>query len=259
MDVLDVSERRACSALGQHRSTQRKVPRGRDDEAALTADLVELARRYGRYGYRKIGALLKAAGWLVNDKRVERIWRREGLKVPGRQPKKGRLWDGDGSCIRLKPERRDHVWAYDFVEARTHDGRKIRMLNVVDEFTRECLAIRVARKLKGADVIDVLSDLFILRGVPEHVRSDNVLRSDEGRLARQQVSVREHAPAVCLSSTSIQAAPADPEELSAIANTGSSRCTRHRGPHRPQHEMSIQAGDPSIIYRVVVLTPSRLC
>ena len=141
----------------------------------------------------------------------------------------------------------------------THDGRKFRILNVVDEFTRECLAIRVGRKLKGADVIDVLSDLFILRGVPAHVRSDNVLRSDEGRLARQQVSVREHAPAVCLSSTSIQAAPADPEELSAIANTGSSRCTRHRGPHRPQHEMSIQAGDPSIIYRVVVLTPSRLC
>ncbi len=173
MDALDVSERRACRALGQHRSTQRKVPRGRDDEAALTADLVELARRYGRYGYRKIGALLRAAGWLVNDKRVERIWRREGLKGPGRQQKKGRLWDGDGSCIRLKPERRDHVWAYDFVEARTHDGRTVRMLNVVDEFTRECLAIRVARKLKGADVIDVLSDLFILRGVPEHVRSDN--------------------------------------------------------------------------------------
>ncbi|MBP2492805.1 putative transposase [Methylobacterium sp. PvP062] len=173
MDVLDVSERCACRTLGQHRSTQRKVPRGRDDEAALTADLVELARRYGRYGHRKIGALLKAAGWLVHDKRVERIWRRDGLKVPGRQPKKGRLWDGDGSCIRLKPERRDHVRAYDFVEARTHDGRKFRMLNVVDEFTRECLAIRVARKLKGADVIDVLSDLFILRGVPEHVRSDN--------------------------------------------------------------------------------------
>ncbi|WP_144768185.1 hypothetical protein, partial [Methylobacterium dankookense] len=118
---------------------------------------------------------------------------------------------------------------------------------------------RVARKLKAADVIDVLSDLFILRGVPGHIRSDNVLRSEEGRLARQQVSVREHAPAVCLSSTSIQAAPADPEELSAIANTGSSRRASRRGPHRPQHEMSIQAGDPSIIYRVVVLTPSRLC
>ena len=173
MDVLHVSERRACRALGQHRSTQRKVPRGRDDEAVLAADLVELARRYGRYGYRRIGALLRAAGWLVNDRRVERIWRRAGLKVPTRQPKKGRLRDGDGSCLRLRPERRDHVWAYDFVEARSHDGRKFRMLNVVDEFTRECLAIRVARKLKGADVIDVLSDLLILRGVPAHVRSDN--------------------------------------------------------------------------------------
>ena len=170
MDVLHVSERRACRALGQHRSTQRKAPRGREDEAALTADLVALAEQYGRYGYRRIGALLKAAGWFVNDKRVERIWRREGLKVPARQPKRGRLWDGDGSCLRLRPERRDHVWSYDFVEARTHDGRKVRMLNVIDEFTRECLAIRVARKLKAADV---LSDLFILRGVPEHVRSDN--------------------------------------------------------------------------------------
>ena len=149
------------------------MPRGRDDEAALLADLIELARRYGRYGYRKIAALLRAAGWLVNDKRVERLWRQEGLKVPARQPKKGRLWDGDGSCVRLRPEHRDHVWSYDFVEARTHDGRKVRLLNVIDEFTRECLAIRVARKLKAPDVIDVLSDLFILRGVPAHVRSDN--------------------------------------------------------------------------------------
>lgn len=173
MDVLHVSERRACRALGQHRSTQRKVPRGRDDEEALTADLVALAERYGRYGYRKISALLKAAGWQVNDKRVERIWRREGLKVPAKQPKRGRIWDNDGSCLRLRPEHRNHVWSYDFVEARTHDGRKFRMLNVVDEFTHECLAIRVARKLKAIDVIDVLSDLFILRGVPGHIRSDN--------------------------------------------------------------------------------------
>ena len=171
--MLTVSERRACRALGQHRSTQRKAPRGRNDEAALTADLVDLAERYGRYGSRKISALLKAAGWLVNDKRVERIWRREGLKIPARQPKRGRIWDGDGSCLRLRAEHRNHVWSYDFVEARTHEGRKFRMLNVVDEFTRECLAIRVARKLKAADVIDVLSDLFILRGVPGHIRSDN--------------------------------------------------------------------------------------
>jgi putative transposase len=149
------------------------VPRGRDDEAALTADLVELARQYGRYGYRKISALLKAAGWLVNDKRVERIWRREGLKVPAKQPKKGRLWDNEGSCLRLRPEHPNHVWSYDFVEERTHDGRKFRMLNLIDEFTHECLAIRVDRKLKAIDVIDVLSDLFILRGVPGHIRSDN--------------------------------------------------------------------------------------
>jgi transposase InsO family protein len=173
-DKLQVAERRACAALGQHRRAQRKRPRGRDDEEQLTADIIELARQYGRYGYRKVAQLLRStAGWVVNDKRVERIWRCEGLKVPERQPKCGRLWLADGSCIRLRAERPDHVWSYDFVEDRTHDGRKYRMLNVIDEFTHECLAIRVARKLKATDVIDVLSDLFILRGVPSHIRSDN--------------------------------------------------------------------------------------
>ena len=116
---MPVSERRACAALGQHRSTQRKVPRGREDEERLTADTIALARQYGRYGYRKIAGLLEQAGWLVNDKRVERIWRREGLKVPHKQPKRGRLWLSDGSCIRLRPEHRNHVWSYDFVEDRT--------------------------------------------------------------------------------------------------------------------------------------------
>jgi putative transposase len=149
------------------------MPQGRDDEERLTADIIELARQYGRYGYRKIAALLRTAGWLVNDKRVERIWRREGLKVPKKQPKRGRLWLTDGSCVRLRPAHRNHVWSYDFVEDRTHDGRKYRMLNVLDEFTHESLAIRVARKLKAIDVIDVLSDLFIARGVPGHIRSDN--------------------------------------------------------------------------------------
>ena len=173
MKKFSVSERLACRVLGQHRSTQRKTPKGRADEAALTADIVALATQYGRYGYRRITAMLQAAGWAVNVKRVERIWRLEGLKVPGKQPKKGRLWLNDGSCLRLRPERPNHVWSYDFVEDRTHDGRKLRMLNVIDEFTRECLAIRVDRKLKSTDVIDVLSDLFILRGVPGHVRSDN--------------------------------------------------------------------------------------
>jgi putative transposase len=169
---LGVSEREACAALGQHRSTQRKAPRTADDEARLTADILELAKRFGRYGYRRITALLRDAGWAVNRKRVERIWRREGLKVPRRQPKRGRLWLNDGSCIRLRPERANHVWAYDFVEDRTRDGRRFRMPCVVDEFTRECLAIRVGRKLGAADVIDVLSDLFIARGTPAHVRSD---------------------------------------------------------------------------------------
>jgi putative transposase len=169
---LGIPERLACRVLGQHRSTQRKAAAVPDDEAALTADIIELARRYGRYGYRRITALLRAAGWQVNRKRVERIWRREGLKVPQRQPKRGRLWLADGSCIRLRPERPNQVWAYDFVEDRTRDGRKFRMLCVVDEFTREALAIRVARRLASTDVIDVLADLFILRGLPEHVRSD---------------------------------------------------------------------------------------
>jgi putative transposase len=172
--TLKLSERRVCRVLGQHRSTQRRVPQGREDEERLTADIIDLARQYGRYGYRKVAELLRStAGWVVNDKRVERIWRREGLKVPHKQPKKGRLWLNDGSCIRLRAERPNHVWSYDFVEDRTHDGRKYRMLNVIDEFTHECLAIRVSRKLKAVDVIDVLSDLFILRGVPGHIRSDN--------------------------------------------------------------------------------------
>ena len=117
--------------------------------------------------------MLRRAGWLVNDKRVERIWRREGLKVPSRQPKRSRLWLNDGSCIRLRAEHRNHVWSYDFVEDRTHNGRRLRMLNIIDEFTHECLAIHVARRLKSIDVIDALSDLFILRGVPRHIRSDN--------------------------------------------------------------------------------------
>jgi putative transposase len=135
--------------------------------------MIELARQYGRYGYRRIAALLRDAGWDVNDKRIERLWRGEGLKVPAKQPKKSRLWLNDGSCIRLRPEYRDHVWSYDFVHHRTHDGRAFRTLNVIDEFTRECLMIRVKRKLNSIDVIDVLTDLFILRGPPAYIRSDN--------------------------------------------------------------------------------------
>ena len=170
---LRISERRACAVLGQHRSTQRKPARGRDDEAALTADVIELAKTYGRYGYRRITALLRHAGWAVNAKRVQRIWRREGLKVPQKQPKRGRLWLNDGSCVRLRAERPNHVWSYDFVEDRTHDGRKFRMLCLIDEFTHEALAIRVKRKLNATDVLETLADVMILRGPPAFVRSDN--------------------------------------------------------------------------------------
>ena len=170
---FDVSERRACRVVGQHRSTQRRPAVARDDETALTAAIVALASEYGRYGYRRITALLRAQGWHVNVKRVWRIWRREGLKVPSKQPKRGRLWLNDGSCIRLRPSWPNHVWAYDFVHERTHDGRTMRMLTVIDEFTRECLAIHVARSLKHDDVLACLTDLFTRHGPPDYIRSDN--------------------------------------------------------------------------------------
>ena len=168
-----VSERWACRVLGQPRSTQRRVKKIRTDEAALRFDVVQLASRFGRYGYRQITNLLHIEGWRVNHKRVERIWREEGLKVPRRQPKRGRLWFNDGSCVRLRPLRKNHVWSYDFVSARTHDGRPLKLLTVLDEHTRECLAINVARKMKGNEILEVLTDLFVRHGPPEHLRSDN--------------------------------------------------------------------------------------
>ena len=145
----------------------------RDDEEALRATIVTLAVRYGRYGYRRIMALLRRDGWQVNHKRVERIWRQEGLKVPQKQPKRGRLWLNDGSCVRLRPTHRNHVWSYDFVADRTHDGRTIKILTVIDEYTWQSLAIVVARKIKSDDVLHCLTDLFVKHGTPEHIRSDN--------------------------------------------------------------------------------------
>jgi transposase InsO family protein len=137
------------------------------------ARLVELACDYGRYGCRRIAAPLRAEGFQFNHKRIERLWRREGLKVPAKQPKKRRLWLNDGSCIRLRPERKDRVWSYDFVQAMTRDGRALRMLTVIDEFTRECLAIDVASRLTSDDVLEPLSDLFVRRGFRAHIRSDS--------------------------------------------------------------------------------------
>ena len=170
---LGVAERRACRVLSQPRSTQRYRVAIPNDEAELVKRMTELATEYGRYGYRRITALLQREGWRVNHKRVERLWRREGLKVPQRQPKRGRLWLTDGSCLRRRAERKDHVWSYDFVLDRTHDGRPVRTLVVVDEYTRECLATGVARRLRSEDVIDTLADLFVQRGTPEYLRSDN--------------------------------------------------------------------------------------
>jgi len=186
MKKLGVSERRACKVLGQHRSTQRQKPTKQATDTALTDAVIRLAQRYGRYGYRMITGLLRLEGWFVNHKRVERIWRREGLKVPKRQPKRGRLWMNDGSCIRLRPCWKNHVWAYDFVMDRTADGKAFRMLTVIDEFSRECLAIEVERNLKSEDVLYILTELFATQGVPDHIRSDNVLyREANGRFSQQ--------------------------------------------------------------------------
>ena len=170
---LPVSERRACTVIGQARATQRRRPEVRDDEAALTSAIERLATRYGRYGYRRIRRLLVDEGWRVNVKRVYRIWRREGLKVPSKQPKRGRLWLNDGSCVRLRPERPNHVWRYDFVTTWTHDGRPVRLLCLIDEYTREALAIRVERSIGAQVVIETLADVMLMRGVPDHIRSDN--------------------------------------------------------------------------------------
>jgi putative transposase len=187
--------------IGQPRVTQRRVSSVRDDEEALRAAIVTLAARYGRYGYRRITALLRRDGWQVNHKRVERIWRQEGLKVPQKQPKRGRLWLNEGSCVRLRPTHRNHVWSYDFLADRTHDGRAVKILTVIDEYSRQSLAIVVARKIKSDDVLDCLTDLFVKHGPPEHIRSDNgpeftskAVRSWLGRIGVKTLFIEPGSP-----------------------------------------------------------------
>jgi len=158
---LGISQRRACRVLNQPRSVQRHKSNKSFEQEVLRKDIVRLASRYGRYGYRRITALLRTEGWIVNHKRVERIWREEGLKVPVKQPRRGRLYLNDGSCIRLRSCWKNHVWSYDFVLDRLKSGKRIRMLTIIDEFTRKCLAIRVGSSLKSDDVLDTLSTLFI--------------------------------------------------------------------------------------------------
>ena len=159
---LKVSQRRACQVIKQPRTTQRYSAHTSEEEV-LIARIIGLATQYGRYGYRRITAMLEQNGWKVNHKRVERIWKIEGLKVPQKQPKRRRLWLNDGSCVRLRPEHKDHVWSYDFVMDRTSDGKAFRMLTIMDEYTRECLSIVVKRKLTSKDVLEELYNLFLFQ------------------------------------------------------------------------------------------------
>jgi transposase InsO family protein len=171
--MFDISQRRACQLISQPRATQRYERILKNDEAVLVKRMIELTKQYGRYGYRRVTALLQSEGFRVNHKRVERLWRQEGLKVPQKQPKRKRLWFNNGSCVRLKPRYKNHVWSYDFVHDRTCNGKAIRLLTIIDEHTRECLAIEVNRKLNSQNVMDVLSQLFIEHGIPQYIRSDN--------------------------------------------------------------------------------------
>ena len=170
---LKVSERLACRVIGQVRTTQRYVPQPNPEREKIRERIVELATQYGRYGYKTITSMLQLEGFDVGKDSVHRVWREEGLQVPQKQPKRSRLWLTDGSCIRLRPTHKNHVWSYDFVSEQPHDGRKFRILNIIDEFTRECLASFVARRIRSQDVILILADLFIEHGIPEYIRSDN--------------------------------------------------------------------------------------
>jgi putative transposase len=196
------------------------MPRITDEEARLVERIIKLATKYGRYGYRRITAMLKDKGWHVNHKRVERIWRKEGLKVPRKQPKRGRLWLNDGSCIRLRPEYQNHVWSYDFMIDRTADGRAFKILNIIDEYTRECLAIVVKRRITSQDVIDRLFQLFIFRGIPGHIRSDNgpefTARAVRKWLARLGVKTLFIEPGSHNLIPSVSTTPAGLIELTAI-------------------------------------------
>ena len=170
---MDVSERRACKVISQPRMTQRYKTKQPDKDKALTKQIKELAKRHKRYGYRMITAKLRQAGWDVNHKRVQRIWQKEGLQVPYRRKFKKAKGDSQNSCAVRKAEHINHVWTYDFMSDQTEDGRKLKLLTILDEFTRESLTIEVGRSIRAKDVIAVLYYLFMVRGVPEFIRSDN--------------------------------------------------------------------------------------
>lgn len=171
--VVGVSERRACRVIGQARSTQRYEARKPDKDGRLRKRLRELSRQHPRYGYRRAWALLRREGWRVNRKKVQRVWREEGLRVLRRQRKRRRLGSSENGCTRLRAEHKNHVWSYDFVMDETADGRRLKMLPVVDEYTREAHAILVERSITSKEVIELLAELFRVHGEPEYIRSDN--------------------------------------------------------------------------------------
>ena len=169
---LGTSERRTCQVMGVSRSSLHYKPSSQDDDA-LRLDLIRLAKQYGRYGYRKIGELLRAEGWRVNHKKVERLWREEGLQIPQRHKKRKRLYHHDASVIRLRPKYPNHIWAIDFVHDRLSNGQPYKMLTVLDEYTREALCVTAAPKMGSAEVLEALYPLFLKRGKPDYLRSDN--------------------------------------------------------------------------------------
>jgi putative transposase len=199
--MYGLSERQACRIVGQPRGTQRYVPTLKPDKDELTRNIIELASEYGRYGTCRVAALLNESGIGVGKDRVQRIWRREGLKVPQKQPRRSRLWLNDGSCIRLRPQYRNHVWSFDFVECHTHDGRRLRLMTLIDGFTRKCLAIRVARRINAIGVIETLADAMLFEGTPVFIRSDNgpemvakVLRQWLSGLGTQSLYIEPGSP-----------------------------------------------------------------
>lgn len=170
---FEVSERRACRVVQQPRSTQRYRPRDRDINESLVKRMHELVRRHPRFGYRRIWALLRAEGFGVNRKRVWRLWKREGFKVVQKQRKKRRLGCSANGIVRHRPQHKDHVWAWDFIHDRDRGNRPLKWFTLIDEYTRECLALEVERSMTAAEVIDVLAQVLLIRGVPQHIRSDN--------------------------------------------------------------------------------------
>jgi len=168
-----VSERRACEVLNQPRSCQRYQVKPRDDEPKLIERMRELARRRPRFGYRRIAALLRREACSASETRVFRLWRQEGLKVPQKKRKRRRLGTSENGCHRQRAEHKDHVWCWDFVFDRTASGSTLKWLSIVDEYTRECLTLKVDRSITSEDVIDTLAELFAMRGVPRCIRSDN--------------------------------------------------------------------------------------